>query len=126
MKTLGFSSNFVLHGLLAVLLVASAATRAGGSSVNRCNWDDLSKEMCGNNQEDQDSGNLSAEIWLARDTDIAPVVRPAAAEGEDPLRAFTLSEQTLIPLPAAEWTGLAGLLGLAAVRARKALRRIFI
>ena len=63
-----------------------------------------------------------ASPWLRTEAPSSAAVETASAQ--TPLQAIAQTEQTLIPLPAPAWTGLAGLGTLAACRARKTLLRM--
>jgi hypothetical protein len=50
---------------------------------------------------------------------------PDVTTPDSPFQAIARTEQTLVPLPPAGWTGLVGLIGMGVFRARKAIRGMF-
>jgi len=58
-------------------------------------------------------------------TENLPVAGSEQATVQQPPNVLIANEQTVIPLPPGAWTGLAGLVSLGTIRARKAIIRFF-
>jgi hypothetical protein len=128
MKTLGSSKRSVLSRLLAAITLAAIASSATAGPVEQCRWDELSHKLVAAEHEMtqiQDT-TVADDAWLPRPTHSAAIRSQPGDSADSTFHAFAVSEQTLIPLPAAEWSGLVGLVGLALVRARKSLRKMFM
>jgi hypothetical protein len=124
------------HNLSALACVAALALCAGpvaGAPVAlTSNWD----QQCNQQQYNQlvviraseaPSALHPTEVSLPDTTQPQIATQTRSYSGSvSPSDALRATEQTLIPLPAAEWSGLAGLAGLALVRARKAFRKMFL
>jgi hypothetical protein len=69
-------------------------------------------------------GVVGPNVWFPGVGPGALVIRADPIAGT--LRTFTLKEQplTAIPVPAAAWTGLSGLVGLAVIGSAKKLRKL--
>ena len=120
MKRNSGSDNTALY-LSAIMMIATAAP-AVASQTDHVNW----KQLCDEVVPAEARAQEHRDVWVfADDHAMAPAARPASITPTDPhLQPMAFTEQTLIPLPSPEWTGLAGLAGLALLRARKAFRRI--
>ena len=112
--------------LLAAITIVAAANNAPAGSVDEWQFDDGTRAATTQPIAQLHPAKLPDDAWLLRPSH-SMGGRPAAVEPADStFHAFAVSEQTLIPLPAAEWSGLVGLVGLALVRARKSLRKMFM
>jgi len=123
MQVTSGSSNSALCRLSAIMMIGILAAPAMAAQAEHVDW----KELCDQVVPEQARAQERHDVWVfADDHAIAPAARPAAVTSpEQPLQAMAFTEQTLIPLPSPEWSGLAGLAGLALIRARKSLRRMF-
>ncbi|HEX8524686.1 MAG TPA: hypothetical protein VF669_20695 [Tepidisphaeraceae bacterium] len=83
-------------------------------------WNALSQEMGTKSQLDQ----ASPDVWVLKPAAPVAAMPLAAHVPASDFQAIRSNQQTLVPLPAGEWTGLSCLAGLALVRARKMIRRI--
>jgi hypothetical protein len=115
----------VLIGVVSIVagLFLTIATPALATD-EKADWSGLSSQLC----EDHKSQQPSAELWFP-----SPAAIPSSGLHSATLTAVNSSaqliranEQTLIPLPSGEWTGLTCLMGLALVRARKAIRKMLV
>ena len=103
------------------------ASSATAGPVEQGHWDELSHKLVAAEHETTQmcAATVADDAWLPRPTH-SPAIRSQPGDSDSTFHAFAVSEQTLIPLPAAEWSGLVGLVGLALVRARKSLRKMFM
>jgi hypothetical protein len=121
MKLTSRFNNIALY-LNAIMMVAALAAPAAASQTEHVNWKQLCDEVVPAEARTQERH----DVWVFADDHAMTTARPASVTSSDPhLQPMAFTEQTLIPLPSPEWTGLAGLAGLALIRARKSFRRIF-
>ena len=106
---------------LAALLNAGIAQAA---PIAQPEWNSLSNQaVC----SPITSNEVSPDAWLARTADAAALRPGNYASLDTSFQLVHMHEQhNAVPLPAGEWTGLTCLLGLALVRARKAIGRMFM
>ena len=122
----GSSKTSVLYAIAASMMLAALAVPAAASPKASANWDKVCDRIASpaSASESRPPLVLANDAWLTRLPDPPSARTSIDRVVESDFHAFAASEQTLIPLPSAEWSGLVGLAALAVVRARKALRRI--
>jgi len=128
MKTSGSSKRSVPSWVLAAVTLGVITSSAAASPVKQCRFDELSHEAvaAGHETMPTHAETIANDAWLPQPTHSAAIRSQSGDSADSTFHAFAVSEQTLIPLPAAEWSGLVGLVGLALVRARKSLRKMFM
>jgi len=118
-------NNSRIYSIVVICLYVLALAIPANASQDKKEWDRLAIQL-GCDKTLQTSAQANRTVWTVhQDPDSNTLLNPVPAP-DRPLQAFAQSEQTLIPLPSGELTGLAGLAGLALVRARKTLRRFFL
>jgi hypothetical protein len=125
MQVTSGSSKIAPRRLSAIMMIGLLAAPAAAAQTDHVDW----KQLCDQVVPAQERAQKHQDVWVfADDHAFSPVARPAsvtATAADQHLQPMAFTEQTLIPLPSPEWTGLAGLAGLALIRARKTFRRIF-
>jgi hypothetical protein len=105
---------------LSLLRVESAAAK----EAERPDWNGLSAQICSDHSK---ATGLSPELWFPAPMVGNPSTHAVVLTSMDTsAQIIRANEQTVVPLPSGEWTGMSCLVGLALVRARKALRKMFV
>ncbi len=108
----------------AICLALLMAGEASAKQEDRTDFAGLNAQLC---RDQAVTDRLPPELWFPTATVATPSIHSTAVSGMDSsTQIIRANEQTLIPLPSGEWTGLSCLMGLALVRARKVIGKIFV